>query len=50
MAGGWGRLVVGFLGLGFFGQYRRGHEERPRKTDEDYARNPHLEVPLATSR
>jgi hypothetical protein len=42
-------LVVGFLGLGLFGQYRRGHEERTRKNDEDYWRNPHLEVPLEAS-
>jgi hypothetical protein len=49
VAGGRGRLVVGFLGLGLLGQYRRGHEERTRKTDEDYSRNPHLEYPLETS-
>jgi hypothetical protein len=35
--------------LGLLGQYRRGHEERPCKTDEDYSRNPHLEYPLETS-
>ena len=49
VAGSRGRLVVGFLGLTLSGQYRRGHEERTRKTDEDYWRNPHLEVPLETS-
>jgi hypothetical protein len=42
-------LVVGFLGLGLLGQYRRG-KERTRKNDEDYWRNPHLEVPLEVSR
>jgi hypothetical protein len=35
--------------LGLFGQYRRGHKQRTGKTDEDYARNPHLEYPLETS-
>jgi hypothetical protein len=49
VAGSRRRLVVGFLGLAFFGQYRRGHEERTRKTDEDDWSNPHLEVPLETS-
>ena len=39
-------MVVGFLGLGVFGQCRRGHEQRDRRTDEDYFRNPHLEFPL----
>jgi len=49
VAGGRGRLVVGFLGLALFGQYRRSHKERTRKTDKDYSRNPHLEYPLETS-
>ena len=39
-------MLVGLLGLGVFGQDRRGYKERRRRTDEDHFRNPHLEFPV----